>query len=91
MTNNNEMQNIENITNIDEGINWIEDAISKEHIKFYEYEQFNNFQEIGSGAFGKVFRVNYKNFENHLALKYFFNLNSITIKEIVREVILVLK
>ena len=32
--NNNEMQDTENA---DEWINWIEDAISKNHMKFYEY------------------------------------------------------
>ena len=88
MSNNNEMQNIENT---DEGNNWIEEAINKKHIKYYEYEHFKNIQEIGSGAFGKVFRANWKNFEHYLALKSFFNLNNITVKEIVCEVIFVKK
>jgi len=51
-----------------ECINWIEEAIIKKHIKYYEYDRFSNIQEIGSGGFGKVFRVNWKNFEQHLAL-----------------------
>jgi serine/threonine protein kinase len=74
--------------NIDEWINWIEEAISKKHIKYYKYESFKNIKEIGSGAFGKVFRANWKSFDNYLALKSFFNLNSVTLKEIVNEVIL---
>ena len=78
------MQNNENT--VDEWISWIEEAIDKKHIKYYEYENFKNIQEIGSGAFGKVFRANWKNFEHYLALKSFFNLNSVTIKEIVSEV-----
>ena len=78
------MQNNEN-TDEWEWINWIEEAIDK----YYEYENFKNIQEIGSGAFGKVFRVNWKNFENYLALKSFFNLNNVTVKEIVNEVILI--
>ncbi len=79
----NEIQDKEN-TN--EWINWIEEAITKKHIKYYEYDRFSNIQEIGSGAFGKVFRANWKNSEQYLALKSFFNLNNITVKEIVCEV-----
>jgi hypothetical protein len=70
-----------------EYINWIEEAINKNHIKYYEYENFNNIEEIGSGSFGKVYRVNWKNSHSYLALKAFFNLNDVTIKEIVNEVI----
>ncbi|CAB4379596.1 unnamed protein product [Rhizophagus irregularis] len=68
-----------------EWINWIEEAINKKHIKHYEYECFSNIQETGSGAFGKVFRANYKNFEQYLALKSFYNINDVTLKEIVHE------
>ncbi|CAB4427441.1 unnamed protein product [Rhizophagus irregularis] len=32
--------------NKNEWINWIEEAIDKEHIKYYEYKEFSNFQEI---------------------------------------------
>ncbi|GBC10245.1 hypothetical protein RclHR1_09470005, partial [Rhizophagus clarus] len=28
---------------------WIEDAISKKLIKYYEYKDFSNIQEIGTG------------------------------------------
>ena len=69
-----------------EWINWIEEAISKNHIKYYEYEYFHNFKEVGSGSFGKVYRVNWKNSLGHLALKSFFNFNNSMAKEIVREV-----
>ena len=67
--------------NTDEWINWIEEAIAKEYLKYYEYEHFKNIQEIGYGAFGKVFRANWKNFKHYVALKSFFNLNNITVKE----------
>ncbi|GET04623.1 kinase-like domain-containing protein [Rhizophagus clarus] len=80
MSANIEMQAIEN-TN--EWINLIEEAVIKQHIKFYEFKQFSNFQLIGAGSFGKVYCVNEG--EKHLALKTFFNLDNITIKEIVRE------
>ncbi|GET59505.1 kinase-like domain-containing protein [Rhizophagus irregularis DAOM 181602=DAOM 197198] len=51
MTDNIKMDNIENKN---EWINWIEEAIDKEHIKYYEYKEFNKFQEIGTGSSGKV-------------------------------------
>ena len=73
--------------NTNELINWIEEAIVKEHLKYYEYNQFNNIQEIGAGGFGKVCRANWKNSKKTFALKSFFNLNNVTMKEIVSEVI----
>uniref|UniRef100_U9US52 Protein kinase domain-containing protein n=1 Tax=Rhizophagus irregularis (strain DAOM 181602 / DAOM 197198 / MUCL 43194) TaxID=747089 RepID=U9US52_RHIID len=82
MSDNEKMQTSEN-TN--EWINWIEEAIVKEHLKFYEYNLFSNFLKIGAGGFGKVYRANWKNLEKQLALKSFFNLDNITVKEIVRE------
>ena len=76
----------QNTENANEWINWIEEAIFKRHIKYYEYEHFNNIEKIGSGGFGKVYRANWKNFENYFALKSFFSLNNVTVKEIVHEV-----
>uniref|UniRef100_U9U9R8 Protein kinase domain-containing protein n=2 Tax=Rhizophagus irregularis TaxID=588596 RepID=U9U9R8_RHIID len=72
--------------NSNEWIDWIEEAIAKKHIKYYDYKHFNNIQEIGSGGFGKVYRANWKSFHNHLALKSFFNINNATVKEIVNEI-----
>ncbi|RGB39523.1 kinase-like domain-containing protein [Rhizophagus diaphanus] len=68
-----------------EDIDWIEEAIGKKHIKYYEFENFSNIEEIGSGSFGKVYRANWKNSHSFLALKFFFNLNNVTIKEVVNE------
>jgi hypothetical protein len=84
MSNNIEMHDTENK---DDWINWIEEAIDKYQLKYYEYKEFNNFQEIGTGNFGKVYRANWKNLEKCIALKSFFNLNNINVKEIIREVI----
>lgn len=39
-------------------IDWLEGSIAGEHINYYEYLDFKNTQEIGSGAYGKVFRIN---------------------------------
>ena len=48
MSYNIEMKDTEN-TN--EWINWIEEAIDKEHLKYYEYKQLSNFQQISVGGF----------------------------------------
>ena len=68
-------------------INWIEEAVSKRHIKHYEYEHFSNIQEICTGGFGKVYRANWKNLRQHFALKSLHNINDVAIKELVHEVI----
>ncbi|GBC06539.1 hypothetical protein RclHR1_00690029 [Rhizophagus clarus] len=63
-------------------LNWIEEAISKKHIKCYKYKNFSNLEEIGSGTSGKVFRANWMNPRNILVLK---SLENITIKNFVNE------
>jgi hypothetical protein len=75
------------IDNTNGWINWIENSIAKNQIKYYDYKHFNNIQEIGSGSFGKIYRANWKNSIDYLALKSFFNFN-ITAEEIVNEVII---
>ena len=74
------------IENSNEWINWIEEAISKKHIKYYDYKCFRNLQKIGKGAFGKIYRANWKDSEDYFALKSLFNLDNDTGKEIVHEV-----
>jgi hypothetical protein len=64
--------------------NWIEEAIFNEHINCYEYKDFYNFEEIGSGAFGKVYRANWKDSHNIYALK---SLKDSEAKKFVDEVI----
>ncbi|UZO03996.1 uncharacterized protein OCT59_024395 [Rhizophagus irregularis] len=71
--------------NSNEWINWIESAIAKEYFKYYEYRNFSNIQEIGSGNLGKVFRANCTDFKEYIVLKSFYNLNNVITKEIVRE------
>ncbi len=61
------IQNTEKTDNTNnEWINWIEEAVDKEFFKFYEYDQFSNLQQIGTGGFEKVFCANWKNLENIL-------------------------
>ncbi|CAB4395467.1 unnamed protein product [Rhizophagus irregularis] len=71
--------------NSNEWINWIEESIAKKRIKYYDYNHFNNIQEVGSGGFGKVYRANWKSSRSsYLALKSFYNFN-VMAKEIVNE------
>ncbi len=74
----------------DNSYEWIEDAISRKHIKYYEYQHFSNFQEIGFGRYGKAHRANWKNTHKYFALKSFYNFNNITVKEIVHEVVIMI-
>ena len=73
--------------NSNEWVNWLEEAIAKDYFKYYEYKYFYNIQKIGTGGFGVVYRANWKNSEQYIALKSFSNLNDVTVKEIVHEVI----
>ncbi|GET58533.1 kinase-like domain-containing protein [Rhizophagus irregularis DAOM 181602=DAOM 197198] len=56
--------------NSNEWIDWIEEAIAKKHIKYYDYKHFNNIQEIGFGNFGKVYRANWKTNQDNNSKKY---------------------
>ncbi|UZO12122.1 uncharacterized protein OCT59_003671 [Rhizophagus irregularis] len=71
MSNNSEIQDTEHKNEWD---NWT-----------YECKDFHNIQEIGSSSSGKVYRANRKDSEQYIALKYFFNLNDVVVKEIVHE------
>ena len=50
-----------------EWTNWIEEAISKKHIKHYDYKHFSNIQGINNGSLGKVYRANWKDSKQCLA------------------------
>ncbi|CAB4404698.1 unnamed protein product [Rhizophagus irregularis] len=67
-------------------INWIEDAISKRLIRYYDYKYFNDIQDVGSGGFGQVSRAKWRKNDQYFALKSFFNLNHITINEVIHEI-----
>lgn len=54
MSNNNEVEYGQYTENSNERINWIEEAINKEYLKYYKYKHFSNVEEIGFDAFGKV-------------------------------------
>ena len=68
--------------NSNEWINWIEEAIKNNYFKYYEYNHFSNIQVVGSGGFGKVYRANWKNSRNYMALKSFINFNNTRLKKL---------
>jgi hypothetical protein len=72
-------------TDMDEWVQWIEEEISKCYIKYYEYNEFQNIQCVGSGAFGKVFKANLRSSNTVIALKSFID-NGCIMKEIINEV-----
>ncbi len=80
------MQNTDNTDYTDDSNKLIEGVISKKNIKHYEYQHFSDFRKIGSGAFGIVFRANWKNSGQYFALKSFFNVDNVAIRELVHEV-----
>ena len=66
-------------------MDWLNNSISEGHIQYYEYSDFSNIQQIGSGSYGNVVRANWKNSDRFFALKSFNN-NEQTLKEVVKEV-----
>lgn len=73
------------IQDLNYNINWLDNSITEDYIKFYEYSEFKDNQQIGKGSFGEVHRVNWKNSDRIFALK-FFNNDELTLKEVVKEV-----
>ncbi|GES91947.1 kinase-like domain-containing protein [Rhizophagus clarus] len=60
-------------------------ANTVEHIKYYEYSEFENIQRIGKGSFGEVYRINWKNSDRFFFALKFFNNDVLTLKEVVKE------
>ncbi|CAJ0912549.1 17567_t:CDS:2, partial [Entrophospora sp. SA101] len=69
---------------------WLDEAIQKEHINFYEYSsRFKNIQKIGSGGFGKVYKATLDN-SSICALKSYSH-DMTNMKEIANELKLLRK
>ena len=75
------MSNDKNQSNLH--IDWLERSITDEHIKCYEYSEFEDMKKIGNGAFGSVYRATLKN--HFFALKS-LNDNTQSFEEVVKEV-----
>ena len=63
---------------------WLEKSISEGHINYYERSDLKVIKNIGSGAFGDVFHVYWKDATSPFALKAFNSKQ--TLKEFVKEV-----
>ena len=61
---------------------WIDQYIKEEHINYYEFNEFNDIEEIDSG---RVWKANWKRSEKCIALKS-FNLDKDIVKQVVNEV-----
>lgn len=57
---------------------WTEEVISKNNIKYYEYNNFYNIERIDDGDYENVYRANIKNSDQYFVLKS-FNLDNATI------------
>ncbi|CAI2173294.1 5927_t:CDS:2 [Funneliformis geosporum] len=68
---------------IEKSIEWIEKCIVDKHIKYYDYDKFIEKEEIGKGAFGKVYKAKYG--EKYFALKSFSSDKFTTMEKIVNE------
>ncbi|CAB4403916.1 unnamed protein product [Rhizophagus irregularis] len=76
--------------NTNERIDWIEKAIEEEYLQYYDYKQFSDIRQVGTGGFGTVFRANLKNSGQQFALKS-FKLNNTSKEEIINELKILLK
>ncbi|POG74264.1 hypothetical protein GLOIN_2v1826118 [Rhizophagus irregularis DAOM 181602=DAOM 197198] len=73
------------MSEMNEWSKWLDEAVTKKHIKHYEYEYFKNIQVIGFVSFGKVYRAKWKNSYQYFALKSLHNIDEDAIKELVHE------
>jgi hypothetical protein len=64
-------------------VNWIENAFTENYIKYYDYSNFNNIEEIDNNSIRKILRANWKETDTLLIVK---SSNKLTVKEIMNEV-----
>ncbi len=62
---------------------WLEKSISEDYIKYCDYANFTNREEINNCSNGNVSRAIWQDSDTVMALKHSYNL---TIKEVVNEV-----
>ena len=60
-------------------VDWIEKAIDENYIKYYDYVEFNDVEEINSGSVGNIFRAKWKDSDTMMVLKSSYKLS---IKEV---------
>nr|CAG8499513.1 14056_t:CDS:2 [Entrophospora candida] len=65
---------------------WLDDAIKNEHINLYEYDSFVDFELIGKGACGRVFRARSTRYHKTMALKELKNVSyDLLVNEVLEE------
>lgn len=63
---------------------WFEKSIKKKEIPYYNYDDFNNIKEIGSGATATVYAASMKKTKKPFAFKKFFA--TLSMNEVINEV-----
>ena len=56
------------------------------NVNRFKHSDFNNLKPIGNGAFGRVFRANYRDHTDAFYALKIFNNDETTLKEVVNEV-----
>ncbi|GES80247.1 kinase-like domain-containing protein [Rhizophagus clarus] len=68
-------------------IDWIDQCIIERDIIYYEYHDFSDLKEIGSGGFSRVYKASWKQSEKYFALKLFKSDNyDDGVKKVVNEI-----
>ncbi len=73
----------EQLNDFDADFDWLDKALFENYIKYYDYSEFINREEISSWTSGNVFRANWRDSDAVMAVKCSYDS---TIKEIVHEV-----
>jgi len=76
-----------NDENTNKWVEWLEDGIAKNYINYYDYNEFQYIEHIGSGGFSKVYKATLKSSNTVVALKHFINRNDIHNNDIMKEII----
>ncbi|CAB4396447.1 unnamed protein product [Rhizophagus irregularis] len=70
-------------TDFDDDINWIEKAVEKKYIKYYDHSEFTHTKPMDeSSSVGSIFRANWKDTDTLLVVK---TPSKLTVKEIINE------
>nr|CAG8441595.1 7070_t:CDS:10 [Entrophospora candida] len=66
---------------------WIDEAISKNHMKLHKYKLFSDIEKIGSGSFGIVYRAYNSQYAKYMVLKSIQIRDNVTSKKIFGQII----
>ncbi len=66
-------------------LNGLKRSIENDEITYYDYQDFNDFSEVGSGGFSSVYTANWKYTRSKFAIKKFDRI-SIPMNDVINEV-----